>query len=144
MRLCAPKLSPAGFSASKGFQRNSFFCSNETTACVCSELCPFKNNNKIMEENHRKKCGQKGPLEVIQPLLYSEQGKTGLQRRLPWSWENTRSTTGRAAGPPSARLVGAAAAPAAPLWDTLPRPACPLLLESVFPAFRKINATSPF
>jgi len=54
MRLCVTKFSPTGFSASKGFQRNLFFCSNETTACVCSELCSLKKNNKSWKKTIEK------------------------------------------------------------------------------------------
>lgn len=50
MRLYVTKFSPTGFSASKEFQRNSFFHSNETTACVVL-LIRKKKKRKIMEEN---------------------------------------------------------------------------------------------
>jgi len=103
-----------------------------------------------MEENHRKKSGQKGPLEVIQSLLYSDQTKTGLRWSFLSSSENTRTTQTGTETMPSAQqpaFIPAAVAQCLflqPLTGTDPLPAYPLWLESIFPAFMKINVISSF
>lgn len=57
MRLCVTKFSPTGFSASKGFQRNLIFCSNEATICVFWALAikSKKHGRKIIEKNQVRK-----------------------------------------------------------------------------------------
>lgn len=83
-------------------QPNRFFCQQRISEELIfllkwNSLCLFwtlfiKIKLKIMEENSRKKSGQKGPPEVIQSPLYSEQRKTGLQRSFLSISENTRTT----------------------------------------------------
>lgn len=144
MRLCVTQFSPTGFSASKGFQRNLIFCSNEATACVFSALL-IKSKKKTSEENHRKKSGQKGPLNVIQSLFCSEQRKDCKELPFEPREHNDLDETGPETVPSTWHTAlptapGAQSAPAALHWDRLPVPAHPLWLESVFPACRKINA----
>lgn len=76
MRLCVTKFSSTGFSASKGFQRNLIFCSNEATVYV---FWAFFIKSRKREENHRKKIRSERTSQCysVPVLLRDEEGFQG-------------------------------------------------------------------
>lgn len=94
MRLCVTQFSPTGFSASKGFQRNLIFCSNEATACVFSALLiksKKKHRRKIIEKNQVRKdlsmlfspCSAQSRGRIARSFLLSPGNIMILMRQAP-------------------------------------------------------------